>query len=119
MRIFATMALLLLVACTHTGSETNPEKSEKQVAKEHFKEAWQNIKEGSRDVATGVEVTAKKAGKAILSVACPVAGNIRTQKYFAKDSPGYEDMLSQERSDERECFMSEVAARESGYRLVQ
>ncbi len=110
----------ILSACSHTtaASEEAPSTA-KADAKEYFKDGWQNMKEGGREVASGVAVGVKKAGTAIHSVACPIAANTSTGSYYAKDSPGYKDMLSAENSETRECFMSETSAREKGYHLVR
>lgn len=130
MRLLFLSALLALVGCTHSGTnaaetesastaETRTTEAESSETKEHFKEGWQNLKQGGREVAAGVEAGAKKAGTAIHSVACPIAADTRLGVYYAKDSPGYEKMLSAEKSDVRECFASEAGAREKGYTLVR
>ncbi len=113
MRLLLGPMLLFLACCSHAAESQNSE------PKDHFKEGWQNIKEGGREVAAGVALGAKRAGKAIQSIACPVAADIHAGVYYAKDSPGYEQMLSAEKSDVRECFVSEAGAREKGYTLVR
>lgn len=113
MRLLLGPILLALACCSHAAESQNSE------PKEHFKEGWQNIKEGGRDVAAGVATGAKKAGAAIQALACPVAADVRARVYYAKDSPGYEAMLSAEKSDVRECFATEAGAREKGYTLVR
>ncbi|HYX38550.1 MAG TPA: hypothetical protein VE954_36065 [Oligoflexus sp.] len=133
MRLMMLPAILALMCCAHSGTnaaespkETTAERkaeSETTGAKEHFKEGWENIKEGGREVAagvaTGVSTGAKKAGAAIQGVACPIAADMGRGIYYAKDSPGYDKMLSAEKSDVRECFATEAGAREKGYTLVR
>jgi hypothetical protein len=126
MRLFLVPALVLFASCAHSGTEksratasTATPRPEDQTAKEHFKDGWQNVKQGTREVASGVGAGAKKVGTAIHSVACPIAADVRAGIYYAKDSPGYERMLSGEKSDVRECFASEAGAREKGYTLVR
>lgn len=110
----------ILSACTHTtAASKDTTTAAKSDTKEHFKEGWKDVKEGGKEVASGVAEGAKKAGTAIHSVACPIAVNKRTGLYYAKDSRGYEEMLGADQSENRECFMSETAAREKGYRLVK
>jgi hypothetical protein len=113
MRLLLGPALLFLACCSHAAE------SPKEEPKDHFEAGWQNIKQGGREVATGVAAGAKKAGTAIHALACPVAADIQARVYYAKDSPGYEKMLSAEKSNVRECFASEAAAREKGYTLVR
>jgi hypothetical protein len=122
MRLLFGPALLLLASCSHAAAnnaETRKAETETADASQHFKEGWENIKKGGRDVAEGVATGAKKAGRAIQSAACPVAADQSRGVYYAKDSPGYENMLSAEKSDVRECFASEAGAREQGYTLVR
>jgi len=121
MKILFGPVLLALASCSHAGTNAaeSPKHEETSGAKEHFKEGWQNIKQGGREVAAGVATGAKKAGAAIQAVACPVAADIQQGVYYAKDSPGYEKMLSAEKSEVRECFVSEAGAREKGYTLVR
>jgi hypothetical protein len=117
-------AFIFLAACVH--SQASPqaegpvaEKSEKQQLKDHFKDGWQSIKEGGKQLAAGAAVGAKQAGKAIQSAACPVAVNISTGVYYAEDTPGYDSMLSAEQYEVRECFISEANARAKGYRIAK
>lgn len=113
MKLLLGPLLLILASCSHAAESQNSE------PKQHFKEGWQNIKEGGREVAAGVASGAKKAGQAIQAIACPVAADTSAGRYYAKDSPGYEKMLSAEKSDVRECFATEANAREKGYTLVR
>ncbi|WP_141735187.1 hypothetical protein [Oligoflexus tunisiensis] len=122
MRLLFVPALLALACCSHAATnaaETRKGETETSDTKQHFKEGWENIKQGGREVAEGVATGAKKAGRAIQAVACPVAADQSRGVYYAKDSPGYETMLSAEKSDVRECFASEAGAREQGYTLVR
>lgn len=123
MRYLLVPALLILACCTHSNadSRTASESSApaQPTAKEQMKDGWQNIKEGGKDVGGAVATGAKKAGTAIHSVACPIAADVRRRVYYAKDSTGYEKMLSAEKSDVRECFASEAGARDKGYTLVR
>jgi len=117
-------ALILLAACAHSnaspqGEAPMAEKPEKQDVKDPFKDGWQSIKEGGKEIASGVAVGARQAGKAIQSAACPVAVNISTGFYYAKDTPGYDSMLNAEQYEVRECFISEANARARGYRLAK
>ena len=123
MKVLMIAGLMILGACTHSQpastDQSVSEQSPKNEAKEHLKDGWQNVKQGGREVASGVAVGVKKAGTAIHSVACPIAANIHSGRYYAKDHQGYEAMLGADKSDDRECFMSEAAAREKGYQLAK
>lgn len=89
----------------------------------------ENVKEGSKEVAKGIQTTAEAAGKAasdvtekvgrsIKAATCPVVGDRKSKLYYAADSKSYLQVLDGQKyfeDDDRSCFMTEQAARNEGY----
>lgn len=89
----------------------------------------ENVKEGTKEVAKGLQTTAEAAGKtatevtqtlgrSIKAATCPIVGDRKTKLYYAKDSKSYLQILDGQKyfeDDDRSCFMTEDAARNDGY----
>lgn len=89
----------------------------------------ENVKEGTKEVAKGLQTTAEAAGKtatevtqkvgrSIKAATCPIVGDRKTKLYYAKDSKSYLQVLDGQKyfeDDDRSCFMTEDAARGEGY----
>lgn len=148
-----SFGLLGLSACSHgassestttAASEPVPSTTDTSVApgsSPSAKEGWEDMKDGTKQAASGVGEAAKAGGNKVVegtkevgrdikegakevahevkSTACPVLGNKTTKKYYAKDSRNYKAQLSGKTaiaSENRECFSSEANAREAGYK---
>lgn len=132
---FATLAF---AACTPSPSSSDTSTTSERpnevttsdnTAKANMKEGWEDVKQGTKQAATGVgqktkevarEVSAdiKEAGNEMKASACPVVANRTTKRYYTQSNKDYEAMLKGEKilsADNRECFMSERAALDDGY----
>ncbi|HYX36256.1 MAG TPA: hypothetical protein VE954_24395 [Oligoflexus sp.] len=131
------MSVVLAAACTSqndTSAERSAEVSANQdTPKENMKEGWQDVKEGTREVASGVGQATenaadkavagvKEAGREVKASTCPVIGNRTSRIFYTQTDKDYSNMLKGDKflsADQRECFMSERAALDDGYKKAR
>jgi hypothetical protein len=117
-------------ATNHSGGEGT---SAQDTPRESMQEGWKDVKKGSGEIAEGIGGATKEAahdvsrevretGRQLKASACPVIGHRVTKKYYTQSDKDYATMLKGEKilsADQRECFMSETAALEDGYKKAR
>lgn len=130
------MMTAALAGCTSSNDTTDRSgevTSAQDTPRENMKEGWQDVKKGSSEIAEGVgdatkeaarDVSreVKEAGRELKASACPIIGHRVTKKYYTQSDKDYATMLKGEKllsADQRECFMSERAALDDGYKKAR
>ena len=117
------VALLSSSSCWANESDSTP-------PGEKIKQGLTDVKEGTteaaKEVGTAAEKvgqsaadTGRKVGRSLKAATCPVVGDRNTKLYYAQDSKSYDTVLEGQKyfqDDDRECFMTEQAARSGGYK---
>ncbi len=130
--MYSLSSLLLATAVTLSVSARAAEPAPSPTAGQQAKEGWQDVKKGTKELAAGagtaaenagkdVAAGAKKLGNKIKATTCPVVGNQATKKYYTSADKDYPRILDGEKvfdTDLRECFLSETAAAEKGFKRV-
>lgn len=118
--VYGSFAFSAQAAPQANGSETSGEKVDRGLenVKQGTKEAAEGISNAASEATDKATSAGRKVGMAIKAATCPVVGDRKSKRYYAKDSKSYAAILDGQKffeDDDRACFMSEESARNEGY----